>query len=105
MVYNRAKQPAEIWEYPDGYDEYGTRMPPEQTGTCEIHITLYDQTLTGDARYKDATHIGYTDTLLTDRQYIKQSGVAYKVMYAGQYGKRVVVRMQEVVDDETYNAD
>ncbi len=98
MVYNRSKQPAEIWEYPDGYDEYGTRLPPVQSDTCDIHITLYSQTLTEDARYKDVTHIGYTDTLLTDRQYIKQGDRTYKVLYAGQYGRRVVAHMREVTD-------
>ncbi len=98
LVYNRAKRTAEIWEYPDGYDEYGTRLPPIQTGTCDIHITLYSQTLTEDARYKDVTHIGYTDMPLTDKQIIKQDGRAYKVLYAGQYGRRVVTHLREVID-------
>lgn len=104
MIYQRAKASAEIWEVPDGYDEYGTRKPAVKTGTCNIFITLYDQTLTSDARYKEVTHLGYTETMLTDKQFVKQGDKTYKVLYAAQYGRLVVAHLREEAGDEQGNS-
>lgn len=96
MTYNRAKQPADIY-VADGYDEYGTRAEYIKSGSCEMHILLYSQNNTQDARYKEATHVGYTDKKdIADNMRIGQNGKLYDVLLVNPYARRCVVFLREV---------
>lgn len=96
MVYNREKRTTDIYEA-DGFDEYGTRTEYVKSGTCDMQIILYSQNNTQDARYKDATHIGYTDKKdIADNMQIEQGGKRYDVLLVNPYGRRCVVFLREV---------
>lgn len=95
MILNRAKAAAEIYSA-EGYDEYGTRATLRKVGECDIYITIYSQTNTADARFKDVTHVGYTDKTLYDNMTIKQHDKSYKVLIANNEARRTVVFLREV---------
>lgn len=93
---NRSMRPADVYKLTGGYDEYGTKTASELVGTCRIFITLYNQNNTQDARYKDVTHVGYTDRKLTDSMSVVQGGRTYKVMLSNPYARKCVVFLREV---------
>ncbi|MDO5398254.1 MAG: hypothetical protein Q4G33_10015 [bacterium] len=94
---NRSMRPADVYRLTGEYDEYGTETASEPAGTCRIFITLYNQNNTQDARFKDVTHVGYTDRELTDSMSVVQSGRTYKVMLSNPYARKCVVFLREVV--------
>lgn len=95
---NRSMRPAEIYKLIGDYDEYGTKTDSEAAGMCRIFITLYNQSNTQDARYKDVTHVGYTDRMLTDSMSVVQDGRTYKVLLSNPYARRCVVFLREEAD-------
>lgn len=95
---NRTMRPAKIYKLTGKYDEYGTKAVSEAVGTCRIFITLYNQSNTQDARYKDVTHVGYTDRELTDSMSVVQDGRTYKVLLSNPYARRCVVFLREVAN-------
>lgn len=94
---NRSMRYADVYTLTGEYDEYGTEKEYKLTGSCDIFITLYSQTKTEDARYKDVTHVGYTETPLTDSMQLVQDGRTYKVLLANNHARRCVVFLREVV--------
>lgn len=94
---NRSMRYADVYTLTEEYDEYGTEKEYALTGSCDIFITFYSQKKTEDARYKDVTHVGYTNTPLTDSMQIIQDGRTYKVLLANNYARHCVVFLREVV--------
>lgn len=107
MFINRAMTVAQIM-VPDGYDDYGERSEYTAYGSCNAAITLYTQSRTDDARYKDVTHFCITDIPLSDDMVLVQGGKVYKVELVNTGARRYTAYLNEKTelenDGNTYEA-
>ena len=93
MMYNRAAEHVELLRALGTFDEYGTKNEYAVYGRTRMYITLYNQQRTEDARYKDVTHVGYTDCLdMSDDMIVRtERGELFKVLLVNDYARRTVV--------------
>lgn len=96
MILKRAAEPVMLLKSTGEFDEYGTKTGYEECGSADMYITLYTQSRTDDARYKDVTHVGYTDSKdISDDMAVRTAdGTEYKVSLVNACARRTVVYLE-----------
>ena len=97
MMLKRAAKPVTLLKSTGEFDEYGTKTGYEEYGSADMYITLYTQSRTEDARYKDVTHVGYTDSKdISDDMAVRAAdGTEYKVSLVNACARRTVVYLEK----------
>ena len=96
MILKRAAESVTLLKSTGEFDEYGTKPDYEEYGSADMYITLYTQSRTEDARYKDVTHIGYTDSKdISDDMAVRAAdGAEYKVSLVNAHARHAVVYLE-----------
>jgi hypothetical protein len=81
----------------NGKDSYGQQtLSTDAQGTIRMAINITSQSTQDNIRYKDATYVGLTHSLLDDSYVIQYGEEKLKVLYVNPKGRLIQVFMKNI---------